>query len=155
MRRYSLVAVGGTFDRLHRGHKILLKTATEIGRRLVIGITSDNFARKKSKKVKSLRGRVREVKLFLKKSNFRNFRIIVIEDGYGILLRCKRVKAIVVSEETLKSAEKINKKRAEKSLKELKVKVVSTLIAEDCKPISSTRIRNREINRNGKVRKIN
>ncbi len=151
--KYSVVTVGGTFDRLHRGHKTLLKAATKIGRRLVIGITSDNFAKKKSKKIKSLKGRLREVKLFLKKINFRNFRIAIIEDEYGILLRCKRAKAIVVSKETLKSAEKINKKRVEKGFKELRIEVIHTVVAEDYKPISSTRIRNKEINRNGKVRK--
>ena len=42
-KKYSKVAVGGTFDKFHDGHKKLLSTAFEIGSEIEIGVTSDAF----------------------------------------------------------------------------------------------------------------
>ena len=43
--KYALVAMAGTFDALHRGHRKLLKQAFTIGRKVMIGVTTDEFAR--------------------------------------------------------------------------------------------------------------
>ena len=69
-KRYSKVAVGGTFDKFHDGHKKLLSTAFELGNRIEIGVTSDAFGGLKGE-IDSCEERMNNLKLFFKdKSNF-------------------------------------------------------------------------------------
>ena len=37
--------VGGTFSRIHKGHRILLKTAIDTGDHVIIGLTTDDYAK--------------------------------------------------------------------------------------------------------------
>ena len=47
MSEFSLIATGGTFDIIHRGHLILLSNAFTISDKVIIGLTSDELAEKK------------------------------------------------------------------------------------------------------------
>jgi pantetheine-phosphate adenylyltransferase len=58
-----------------------------------------------------------------------------------------------VSEETEKTALKINQKRSEAKLTPLTIVTISMVPAENCKPISTTRIREGEIDREGHLLK--
>ena len=44
LARFSLVATGGTFDEIHVGHVALLAKAFEIGKKVIIGVSSEEFA---------------------------------------------------------------------------------------------------------------
>jgi pantetheine-phosphate adenylyltransferase len=59
------------------------------------------------------------------------------------------LEALVVSKETQKIAEKINEKRQKAGLSPLEIVAVNMVPAENDTPISTTRIRSGEIDRNG------
>ena len=46
---YRSIAVGGTFEMLHKGHHFLLSKCFEYADEIVIGLTSDLFAQKLGK----------------------------------------------------------------------------------------------------------
>jgi pantetheine-phosphate adenylyltransferase len=147
-KKYSKVAVGGTFDKFHDGHKKLLSTAFELGDQIDIGVTSDAFGGLKGD-IDSCEVRMNNLKSFF--SDKSNFIVIPLEDPYGTTIYDADFEAIVVSQETEPNAEKINEIRLSKGMKSLDIVVVSFVLAEDGNPISSTRIRHGEINKNGLI----
>lgn len=151
--RCEKVAIGGTFDRLHKGHEKILGWAFKVGRKVYIGITSNEFARRTrpGEEIEDLERRIKELRRFLRPKGFlKRAKIGVINDPYGPTLS-EEFDAIVVSEETFQTALEINKLRREKGLGEMKIFIVKLLLAQDGKPISSTRIRRGEIDREGRV----
>ena len=65
---YSHVVLGGTFDRLHRGHKILLSTALlRCDTRLTVGVTSAALLARKTlpELIQPVEDRMREVEDFI------------------------------------------------------------------------------------------
>ncbi|RLF41496.1 MAG: cytidyltransferase [Thermoplasmata archaeon] len=147
------VCVGGTFDVLHKGHRALLDKAFEIAGKdgmVYIGISSDSMARKKDDLVSDYERRKGEVIAYLKERGYTNYKIVPIHDKYGLTLD-ENFDVIVVSEETFDTAREINMIRKRKGLKEIKIEKIPLVMAEDGKPISSTRIRKGEINREGRI----
>lgn len=157
MKKYSKVAVGGTFDELHRGHKALISKAFEVGENVVIGLSSDKFVSKMSKahKTANYDERYNELQTYLEKSGLASrAEIVPLGDPYGLTISGKGLGAIVVSKETEVIAEKINEIRKKAGLNLLKIVTVDMVQAENCIPISTTRIRKGEIDRNGHMMKI-
>ena len=145
-KKYKKVAVGGTFDKFHDGHKKLLSTAFDIGDEIEIGVTSDAFGGLKGD-IDSCKVRMQNLKSFF--SDKSNFIVIPLEDQYGTTIYDADFEAIVVSEETEPTAVEINNIRISKGMKPLDIVVVSFVLAYDGIPISSTRIRRGEINQKG------
>ena len=154
-RIYRVVAVGGTFDHLHAGHEALLSKAFEVGKIVLIGVSSDDFVRRLGKSVdRPYEERVRGLKAYLD-ANFpdRGYEIAPLDDYFGPRMYDEDVEAIVVSEETAGRVDSVNRVRLDKGLKPLEVIVVGMVLAEDGRPISSTRIRWGEIDREGRLLK--
>lgn len=151
--KLPLVAVGGTFDHFHEGHASLLLRAFDLGELIIIGVTSDAFAEKLGKKgIQDFNQRIGQVKAFLIVKNLiERAQLIELNDEFGPLLDDPKICGIVVTQETLGNAERANRIRAEKNMPLLKIFVQEFLLAKDGKPISSSRIRNKEIDERGYV----
>ncbi|MGD6850711.1 MAG: phosphopantetheine adenylyltransferase [Candidatus Bathyarchaeia archaeon] len=152
MKQFKKVAVGGTFDRLHKGHHALLDKAFEVGEKVVIGLTSDSFVDKMGKphKTASYESRQKDLWAFLcEKGLAERAEIVPLNDAYGLTVSGRGLDALVVSEETEKTGEAINKTRRDAHHKPLEIIVVNLVPAENHCPISTTRIRRGEIDRNG------
>ncbi len=150
--KLEVVAVGGTFDEFHRGHRALLKKAFKVGNHVLIGLCSDEFVKKLKKphRIASYEKRLEELKRFLgKRAALERAEIIPLNDPYGVTVSKNRLDAIVVSKETEPRAYEINERRRSKGLPSLKVFVIDMILAEDYFPISSTRIWLEEIDREG------
>jgi pantetheine-phosphate adenylyltransferase len=155
-KEYSVVGLGGTFDRLHKGHEALIQKAFEIGVHVLIGITSDEmlFRKDKAKEIQPYAHRVENIKNYLKNNDLvQRSEIIKLNDPYGPAVTRKEMEAIIVTIETRPNAEKINDIRTKNRLTRLIIVVVPRIVAEDGLPISSSRIRAGTINKNGEVLK--
>ncbi len=146
MKRFKRVGVGGTFDVLHKGHEALLEKAFEIGELVVIGITLNEML---EKEVTPYNERRRTLEEFLKNEHYE---ILELKDIYGPAIEDIEMNAIVVSEETEETAEEINQKRLENGLASLEIITIPMVLAYDEQPISSSRIRAGEIDKEGRSR---
>ena len=137
--KFKKIAVGGTFDILHRGHKALLRKAFELGEEVIIGLTTDRFANEmKKRKVNPYEIRRKTLTEFiLNEFPGRKFEISPISDPFGSTVIDGEIEALVLSEEKEKVAGKINAKRKERELKPLEVIVLPIVKAENGMKISS------------------
>jgi cytidyltransferase-like protein len=151
--KYGTVATGGTFDHIHLGHAALLAKSFEVGDKVVIGVTSDAFASREGKTLdQSYDDRVRALEgLIHSKFPGREYLIAKLDDYFGPGIASPEVEAIVVSRETAARVPIANELRARKGYPPLEVVVVDYILAEDSQPISSTRIRKGEIDREGRL----
>src|SRR3990172_5100952 len=144
MREFRKVAVGGTFDELHKGHKVLIMKAFEVGVRVLIGLCSDEFVKRLGKPhvTASYQERLKELKTFLVNLNLlEKAEIIPLNDPYGPTVTDRCIAGLVVSQETEATASKINEQRRKTGLPSLGIVIVNMVPSENCGPISTTRIR--------------
>lgn len=138
------VIVGGTFDNLHAGHKFLLLTALERGKKIIVGLTSPKYLQEKE--AASFQKRSKGLKRFLAEFNF-SYHLYKIDNYWGPADKIGDV--IVVSKDTYPRAKEINKMRKQQRLSPLQIIKVKSILAEDRQNISSQRIRKGEIDKNG------
>ena len=151
--KYKTVATGGTFDHLHKGHVALLARSFEVGDRVVIGLTSDDFALKEGKTPdQSYSERRAALEAFIhRRYPGRKYLIAKLDDYFGPGIASPEVQAIVVSRETAKRVSIANELREAKGFLPLEVVVVDYVLADDSRPISSSRIRSGELDVEGRI----
>ena len=153
MEQFDLVAMGGTFDIIHDGHMALLNKSFSISSKVIIGLSSDQLATKRGKNlVNDYSKRLSSLKSVIEK-NFSNYsyEISKLENDFGPAIIEGSVKALIVSEETSDKGLHLNELRAERNLSPVEIVVVPMVLAKDGKAISSTRIKNSEIDSNGNL----
>ena len=156
MSKFSLVAMGGTFDIIHKGHLTLLSNAFDISDKVIIGITSDEFAAKNGKiTINKYDQRFENLTSVLTKE-FPNtsFEISKLENDFGPAVLEKGVEALVVSDETSNQGNVLNKLRSEKNLPPAQIITVPMFLAKDGTRVSTTRIKNSEIDSEGNLSSI-
>jgi len=149
------VALGGTFDPVHDGHRALFERAFERGN-VTIGLTSDGLAPKTRRSDRLIRPyEKRKADLEAELSRFaathdREFVVRTLEEPTGIATE-PEFDVLVVSPETKTGGMRINEIRREQGLDPLELEVVDHVTAEDGKIISSTRIVRGEIDEHGNL----
>ena len=160
--QFKSIILGGTFDRLHKGHQKMLSTAFERGEHVWIGVTSQVFlstidiqSAKRIGPIQVYEERLRAVTDYLQNKGWlKRATLLAIDDKWGTTLTDRTLEAIVVSPETELVATEINLLRAQKNWSALEVILVPWVLARDKAPIHSIRIRSGEIDREGNLFKL-
>ena len=146
--QFRNAVIGGTFDKLHQGHTLLIKTACTTAKTDSIGLTSNvylqNYPKKHSDKLFPYEYRLEQLTKFISSlSSDYNFYIFPIDHPWNnFSIQSPELDCIVVSEETIQTAEIINNERKKNSLKELAIVIIPGVVSEkDGHYLSSTRIR--------------
>jgi pantetheine-phosphate adenylyltransferase len=130
-RLYPVVALGGTFDHLHAGHKILLSMgAWTASRKLIVGVTDDALLVSKAycEVLEPIQVRMDRVRTFLLRFKpSLEYDIVPISDVYGPTGWDANIQALVVSTETLPGAASIASRRESLGLPPLETFVIDVI----------------------------
>src|SRR6185503_10272056 len=98
-RRFHVVATGGTFDEIHVGHIALLSTAFEVGKKVIIGVSGDDFAIRRGKSLNhDFDQRVENLKKMIRKEFGQvNYVISELVSDFGPSVTSGDVEALVTS----------------------------------------------------------
>ena len=156
MSKFSLVAMGGTFDIIHRGHLTLLSNAFSISDKIIIGLTSDEFVQKKGKLTINKYDKRLEnlIEIILIEFPNSSFQISKLDNDFGPAVLEKGVEALVVSDETSNQGVILNQLRIKRKLSPVQIITVPMFLAKDGTRISTSRIKNSEIDVDGNVLSI-
>ncbi|KAK9468579.1 hypothetical protein V1512DRAFT_257431 [Lipomyces arxii] len=158
---YEIVALGGTFDHLHTGHKILLTMAGFLAHgSLVIGVTGDTLLQNKKYKeyLQPLTDRCAAVLEFVGYI-FPGLHATTheINDVYGQAVTIEAIEALVVSGETKAGAKMVNDERKRRGFAKLKVWVIGVVNGDASNgwagKLSSTDLRKRDYERAQEAKK--
>jgi len=150
MRRHSLCLLGGTFDRLHTGHHHLISTCLEQSDEVQIWLTSDTMAQSKTPIVLDWQTRRDEILSWSESQGYgEKLTLHLLEDEVGPAPTTLEADSIGCTPETRSACESINSSRKIESLAPLSIIMAEQVLGAAGEIISSSRIRDGEIDRQG------
>ncbi|MBN1389713.1 MAG: pantetheine-phosphate adenylyltransferase [Candidatus Thermoplasmatota archaeon] len=148
------ICLGGTFSPLHAGHMALLVEAFRRGRRVSIGLTSDEMAsRGRERRVKPFEERKKTLVEALERLSSKYsvpYTVEEITDRVGFAVMSE-IDSIVVSTETERNVDIIDEERRRVGLPPLKRVVVNIVTDRKGTRLSSTRVASGQIDPEGNV----
>lgn len=153
MKKYEHIAIGGTFDHLHKGHLLIFDKAMELGSNITIGLATEKiyFTKPLANLIQSYQIRKKAIEKHFESKSYNGIvSFTKLEDIYGPSIVDASFDAIIVTDETCDNAVKINKKRQENKLKPLTIIKVRLVKGDYSKIIRSERIRMGQMDREGK-----
>jgi len=153
MSHYETVAIGGTFDIIHKGHMALLTKAFSISSHVIIGLAGDELVAKMGKNLinnysKRLESLTSVIQQYFPNSSYA---ISKLENDFGPAAIEGKVDALVVSEETSTKGDILNNLRKKRNLPLVNVVIIPMVLAADGSRISTTRIKKSEIDQEGNL----
>jgi len=147
---FNLCLVGGTFDRLHPGHHILLEVAFVLAKQVMIGVTSDEMVQGKvaAEEIQPFQDRMKHLDEYLTSQNLKErFQLVKLEKPEGISETLEAAEAMVVTEETHPILDKINNVRNSRGLLPLVKIFVPYILTRQGRRYRSTDLRLKEHDR--------
>lgn len=137
--KFKKIALGGTFNGLHPGHRYFLSLAKYYAKKAIIGLCSDQMVKTRKKnfrKILPFKERKRALENYFKRTGLRS-KIVEINDIYGPAIKDKEIEAILLTEETFSNGIKINKIRKKNKLKEIHYIILPYLLDKTGKKMGS------------------
>ena len=147
--RYACCLVGGTFDRLHSGHKLLLSMAISRSEQVEIHVVNDEIAGRKSPHIQPYDDRVDAIYDWLSEKSYHSVSIFQLNDSFGPAPDHESADAIIATPETIGNCQEINRMRELSGLGKLSILEVPHMLDYSGKIISSSRIRSGMIDSDG------
>lgn len=149
---FTYLVCGGTFDHFHKGHREFLLFGLEHSGKLLIGISSDEFAEgRKGEFVEPYEKRKRAVQEFLAERDALSRVEILPIDSVYIPEKWNEIpiEAILVTDDSMQGAQAINQKRKEEGKTPFPILRFGLTQSLDGQTISSSQIREGVIDREG------
>ena len=153
MQHFNTLVCGGTFDHFHTGHREFLHSILSSSSKILLGLTDDPYVLNKGLHdlIEPYDVRKQTLEVFFKELDALSRVEIRSIDSLYIPVQWQKISidAIAVTDETREGAVQINEQRKRQGLPPLFVRAFPMVKAKDGGFISSFRIRNGEINREG------
>ena len=148
-RKYRRCLVGGTFDRLHSGHEILLRAALDAANFVEVWVSDNEMASSKSNHIQSAEVRMEGVRHWADSHSEGRLLVYSLQDQFGPAAIREDCDVIVCTPETELMCDVINDQRLSNGLEPLEIVVVPHLLDSEGEILSTSRIRAGRIDRTG------
>ena len=140
----NLVGTGGTFDRLHDGHKLLIETALKVSNKVVIGLTTQKMLKRKkfAELIEDFETRKKNLENFISSiGGSDRAEIIELTNPYGPPIKEAEYEGIIASQETFLNSVRLNELRVANGFSPLVIILIPMVMGPNDQRLSSTAIR--------------